>query len=114
MHPYCDSDLAQAGYATTFNRLFLASLHPDLHHQALGDTEREEKARAVSFQDLVQELRNVILDQVVGIVQRFRRILPTQSASRRPDSGPTYGILEAGTEIFWTGVGMQHGTQSAV
>jgi hypothetical protein len=63
---YRSSDLAAPGRATTFNRLFLAGLHPELHRQALGDMSREDKAMSLSFPALVTELRTYLIDKTIG------------------------------------------------
>jgi hypothetical protein len=66
VQPYLSSDLATPRRATTFNRLFLAGLHPELHRQALGDMSRETKAMSLSFDELVTELRTYLIDKTIG------------------------------------------------
>ena len=63
---YRSSDLATPGRATIFNRLFLAGLHPELHRQALGEVSREDKAKSLSFEGLVTELRDYFIAKTIG------------------------------------------------
>jgi hypothetical protein len=64
--PYRSAELATLGRATTFNRLFLAGLHPELHRQAIVGVTREAKANSITFADLVQELRTFLINKTIG------------------------------------------------